>query len=71
MRFMAFDLPAHDGVFAVRTRALATLLAEANTTTLERIPQHQFASRAALDRRLQAVMANGGEGLMLQLALAP
>ena len=71
MRFMAFDLPAHDGVFAVRTRALATLLAEAHTTTLERIPQHQFASRAALDRRLQAVMANGGEGLMLQHALAP
>ena len=71
MRFMAFDLPAHDSVFAVRTRALATLLAEAHTTTLERIPQHQFTSRTALDRRLQAVMANGGEGLMLQHALAP
>ena len=41
------------------------------SATLQRIPQRHFASRALLDAQLRAVLAGGGEGLMLQHALAP
>lgn len=71
MRFMAFDLPGDPGPFAQRTRRLAALLGAAPPATLSRIPQRHFASRAALDAHLHAVVAVGGEGLMLQHALAP
>ena len=70
LRFMAFDLPADPAGFAQRSRRLAALL-RAPPPTLARVRQLHFASRASLDAHLHAVVAAGGEGLMLQHALAP
>ena len=70
LRFMAFDLPGDPAGFAQRSRRLAALL-RAPPPTLARVRQLQFASRTSLDAHLRAVVAAGGEGLMLQHALAP
>lgn len=71
LRFMAFDLPGEPGGFAHRSRLLARLVATAAHPALGRVAQRQFPSRAQLDAHLRAVVAAGGEGLMLQHALAP
>ena len=71
IRFMAFDLPGADAAFAQRHRQLRDAVERAGSATLQRIPQRHFASRALLDAQLRAVLAGGGEGLMLQHALAP
>ena len=70
LRFMAFDLPGDPAGFAQRSRRLAALL-RAPPPTLARVRQLHFASRTSLDAHLRAVVAAGGEGLMLQHALAP
>ena len=71
MRFMAFDLPGEGGGFAQRARALARLVARTGQPTLALVRQSQFISRAQLDAYLRTVVASGGEGVMLQHALAP
>lgn len=71
LRFMAFDLPGETGGFARRVRHLSRLVAQAGQPSLAMVRQSHFASRAQLDAHLQAVVAGGGEGLMLQHALAP
>ncbi|HSD16355.1 MAG TPA: DNA ligase [Thermomonas sp.] len=71
VRFMAFDLPGDNDHFARRTLRLQALVDAAGSAQLEHIPQRHLASRARLEAHLQAVMAGGGEGLMLHHALAP
>lgn len=71
LRFMVFDLPADADGFAQRSRRLASLLEPAPAPTIARVRQLHFASHAALEAHLRAVVAAGGEGLMLQHALAP
>ncbi len=71
VRFMAFDLPGDDDHFAKRTLRLQALVASAGSINLDHIPQRHLTSRALLDARLQRVIAEGGEGLMLHHALAP
>ena len=71
VRFMAFDLPGDSGTFARRTLRLQALVASARSQHLEHIPQRHLTSRSLLDARLQDVIAEGGEGLMLHHALAP
>lgn len=71
VRFMAFDLPGASETFARRTLRLQALVATAASAHLEHIPQRHLTGRAQLDARLQAVIAGGGEGLMLHHALAP
>lgn len=70
-RFMAFDLPGDSSHFAKRTVRLQELVASAGSSNLDHIPQRHITSRALLDARLQRVIAEGGEGLMLHHALAP
>ncbi len=70
VRFMAFDLPTSSQPFATRTRTLRELVMRTALPQLQRIGQLHFSERAQLDARLDAVMANGGEGLMLHHALA-
>lgn len=70
VRFMAFDLPAEPAAFSQRASRLQTLVAQANAPTLRAIAQVRVADRAALDARLRAVVAAGGEGLMLHRASA-
>lgn len=68
VRFMAFDLPADAAAFSQRAHRLQSLVAQARAPTLHAIAQAYVANRAALDARLRAVVAAGGEGLMLQRA---
>lgn len=68
VRFMAFDLPGDAGTFAQRAQRLHSLVAQANVPRLQAIAQARVVGRAALDTRLRAVVAAGGEGLVLQRA---
>ncbi len=70
VRFMAFDLPASVQPFATRTRVLRELVARAALPQLQRITQMHFTDRTRLEARLDAVVASGGEGLMLHHALS-
>ena len=58
-----FDLPAHAGDFAQRHAALQTLLARP-APHLRLVQQHRLADHAALQRWLQQVLTDGGEGLI-------
>lgn len=68
MKFMVFDLPAHAGNFTQRLQAMNTILARAGVAWLRPIEQFRVADHAALASELQAVVAAGGEGLMLHRA---
>lgn len=65
VRFMAFDLPADGGGFARRSIRLRSLVLAADAPTLGVISQTPVHDRRALEARLDAVVAQGGEGLML------
>lgn len=64
IRLMVFDLPAQPGDFDARLQALRRLLATP-PPTLRAVEQFRVASAAALRARLDAIVAAGGEGLML------
>jgi len=65
LRFMVFDLPAHEGTFERRLAAMRALLAAANVAWLQPVDQTRVADEAQLQARMRAVVAAGGEGLML------
>lgn len=65
VRFMVFDLPGHGGRFQARVGSIRALLAGAGIAWLRPVPQFRVADAALLDARLAAVVAAGGEGLML------
>ncbi len=71
LRYQVFELPAAGGVFADRAAALTALCAQTGWPALQAAPQRTVASRADLQRQLDAVMAAGGEGLVLHRADAP
>jgi DNA ligase-1 len=66
VHFMVFDLPSDRGVFEQRVLHMRALGAACACPTLRVIPQFRVRDRAALDARLKAVVAAGGEGLVLQ-----
>jgi DNA ligase-1 len=68
VRYMLFDLPAEPGGFAARAQALERLARRTGWAQLEALPQTPVAGRAALQRRLDQVVADGGEGLVLHRA---
>ncbi|HRP71869.1 MAG TPA: DNA ligase [Luteimonas sp.] len=65
VRFMVFDLPEHAGGFEARLLQLRALLADARIDWLQPVAQQRFTDATSLQARLQAVVAAGGEGLML------
>lgn len=65
IRFMVFDLPAHGGHFTARLDSLRSLLSSLRIDWLREVAQWRISDEAALQLRLQAVSATGGEGLML------
>lgn len=65
LRFMVFDLPAHGGTFDERLAALRAMFAAKLPPTLALVEQFRVATPAALRARLDAVVAQGGEGLVL------
>ena len=71
IRYMVFDQPGEHGTFAQRSMRLTDLVTQADFAPLQAVHQHQVSGHWALMQRLQAVLALGGEGLMLQRAAAP
>lgn len=69
LRFMVFDLPAHEGTFTQRLQALQALLhptpGAPASPWLRAVPQARGTTREALTRQLQDIVRAGGEGLML------
>lgn len=71
MHFMVFDLPAHGGPFDARLEALRALFARPMPATLRLVAQTHVDSTAALRARRDAIVAAGGEGLVLHRGSAP
>jgi DNA ligase-1 len=71
LRYMVFDLPSAPGGFQSRAERLRLIAAQAGWPALAAIEQQRLPDRATLRRRLEAVLAAGGEGLMLHRADAP
>lgn len=65
VRFMVFDLPAHEGPFEVRARRVRTLLDAVGVQWLRPVRQAPVADSDELDHRLERIVDAGGEGLML------
>jgi len=63
--FMVFDLPRHGGRFEARVGAMRSLLDTSGVPWLRPVTQSRGGDAASLDARLEAVVAGGGEGLML------
>ncbi|MCB1914236.1 MAG: DNA ligase [Rhodocyclaceae bacterium] len=68
VRYMVFELPGGAGDFSARLARIQALVAAAGVPWLAAVPQRRVGSRAALAARLEAVLAGGGEGLMLHRA---
>ena len=65
VRYMVFDLPEDDGTFDVRLQNLHAAVAASPNKFLAVTPQHKMPDHKALLEKLDTVVANGGEGLML------
>lgn len=65
MRFMLFDLPAHPGTFAERDRALDQVVNDLRQPWVTHVEQSRVADPGELRARLQRVVRQGGEGLVL------
>ncbi len=70
VRYMVFELPGADGPFEARAKRIRAIADQAAWPQLVAVEQAPVGDRAALQRRLAAVVAQGGEGLVLHLASA-
>jgi DNA ligase-1 len=68
VRYMVFDAPFDTGPFAKRAARLATLVEFAHVPWLQAVAQSTVPDAAALQSRLNEVVAAGGEGLVLHRA---
>jgi DNA ligase-1 len=71
LQYQVFELPAAGGRFAERSAALQALCRQLGFAPLQALAQQPVVDRAALQRRLDQVIAAGGEGLVLHRADAP
>ncbi len=68
VRYMLFELPMAPGTFATRAAQIRQLVAAHSNSPLIAIEQSTLPSAAALQARLNEVVRQGGEGLMLHRA---
>lgn len=68
VRYMIFELPGASGSFRERADQISQLVRQANVAWLQPVEQFSVADDTSLRRRLAAVVAAGGEGLMLHRA---
>ncbi len=71
VQYRVFELPHADGTFEARAERLKAVVQTAAWTQLEAVEQFRLANHAALQAKLKAITAAGGEGLVLHLASAP
>lgn len=69
--YQVFELPGAGGVFQDRARQLVQRVAAQGWPPLQAVAQTRVKDAGTLQRRLDEVMAAGGEGLVLHQALAP
>lgn len=65
MHLLVFDLPADSGTFDQRLQKLRALFAQHVPATLRMVEQFHVSSAAALLKKRDAIVAAGGEGLVL------
>lgn len=65
VRYMVFDLPEDPGTFDERLQNLHAAVAASPNKFLAVIPQYKLTGHKVLMERLDALVADGGEGLML------
>jgi len=70
VRFMMFDLPKHQGDFNERVNRMQHLLLQAPSPYLAMIKQIRLNEVSTLEKKLNKVIEQQGEGLMLHLASA-
>ncbi|WP_150430175.1 DNA ligase [Dechloromonas sp. CZR5] len=68
VRYMIFELPGASGPFRERADQISQLVRQANVAWLQPVKQFSVADDTSLRQRLAAVVAAGGEGLMLHRA---
>ncbi len=68
IRYMVFDLPGAAGAFSARASMIENLVRQLRWTQLQAVPQASVSDHSELQRRLDAVVRAGGEGLMLHRA---
>jgi DNA ligase-1 len=71
VKYMVFELPNSEGTFEERYARMQAIERETNWPQLRAVEQFRVADRKALKKRLDEVVKNGGEGLMLHRADAP
>ncbi len=71
VKYMVFDLPLENLEFLERYKRLRALVSSSGSNHLQLVEQHKIESREALMQQLEAIVALGGEGLMLQRKTAP
>lgn len=66
--YMIFELPNAPGTFAIRAKRIVEIVKQANTPYLKAVTQFRVKDETELNSRLNKVVADGGEGLMLHRA---
>ncbi|WP_343816214.1 DNA ligase [Colwellia asteriadis] len=70
VRFMVFDLPKYNHPFSKRVQQMQRVIQNTKSHYLQMIAQEHLPTLAALNSKLNTVIAMQGEGLMLHLASA-
>lgn len=65
MRFMVFDLPSHEGTFDQRLPILKLTIAAINLPWVQAVKQSKVENHRSLQKILNSITKEGGEGLML------
>ena len=65
LRYMVFDLPQDGRIFAERAHSITEVVATARQPWLQAVAQAQLPDVQSLKNRLNQVVADGGEGLVL------
>ena len=66
--YMIFELPNAPGTFAMRAKRIVEIVKQANIPYLKAVTQFRVKDETELNLRLNKVVADGGEGLMLHRA---
>ncbi len=70
IKFMVFDLPNNKQNFAQRTKQLDKIISQLKLQHVHYVKQRPIQNSSALMKKLDEIIAKGGEGLMLQLKSA-
>jgi DNA ligase 1 len=68
VKYMVFELPDALGSFAERYKKIVDLIKQTNWSQLVAVEQSRITDRASLQKKMDALVKQGGEGLMLHLA---